>query len=108
MSCKHTAIELKAGKAATCTENGVEEYYECADCHKLFSDEAGKNVITAPVVIKALGHTYTAADPFTCARNCGYENSKNMVSGESLTLLNQYKGDFNLTFKVVKSLFIKG
>ena len=101
MSCKHTTIELKAGKAATCTENGVEEYYECADCHKLFSDEAGENVITAPVVIKALGHTYTAADPFTCARNCGYENSKNMVSGESLTLLNQYKGDFNLTFKVV-------
>lgn len=97
MSCKHTDIQLKAGKAATCTENGYEEYYECADCHKLFSDEAGENVITAPVVIKALGHTYTAADPFTCARNCGYDR-KNLENGSTIDLLNQYKGDFEITF----------
>ena len=43
-------------KAATCTEDGCEEYYTCSRCHKLFSDPEGKNEISAPVVINKLGH----------------------------------------------------
>ena len=100
MSCKHETVELVSAKAATCTEDGNEAYYRCTDCGKLFSDEAHENAIDAPVVIKALGHNYTEEDPFTCTRG-DKTIEKNMVSGESVTLLNQYKGDFNLTFKVV-------
>ena len=32
--------------AATCTENGVKEYWTCSTCHKNFSDEQGKNEIS--------------------------------------------------------------
>ena len=32
--------------AATCTENGVKEYWTCSTCHKNFSDEQGKTEIS--------------------------------------------------------------
>lgn len=102
MSCKHATIELKAGKAATCTEDGFEAYYECADCHKLFSDEAGENVITAPVVIKALGHKYDdPSDPFKCTREGCNLTSITKERSEVVSILNEYKGDFTLTFDAV-------
>ncbi len=47
----------KSGKEATCTEDGYKAYYECSGCHKLFSDAEGKNRISAPEVIKKLGHS---------------------------------------------------
>ena len=42
----------------TCIENGTEAYWTCSECGKSFSDENGQNVISAPVVIPATGHTY--------------------------------------------------
>lgn len=58
-------------KAATCTEDGNIEYYQCSDttCGKLYKDAAGTQEITkADIVIKA-GHTdlklYPAKEP-TC------------------------------------------
>ena len=46
----------------TCTESGTEAYWTCQrdGCGKLFSDAEGKTEITAPVVIKALGHDLKA------------------------------------------------
>ncbi|MCR5489446.1 MAG: leucine-rich repeat protein [Saccharofermentans sp.] len=49
-----------AGKAATCTEDGHEAYYECDRCHKIFSDADGKKEISAPAVITKLGHDLKA------------------------------------------------
>ena len=43
-------------KAATCTEAGYEAHYKCKTCKKLFSDKEGKNEISEPKVIPALGH----------------------------------------------------
>ena len=40
----------------TCLVTGLEEYWECTGCKKLFSDAEGKNEISAPIVIPALGH----------------------------------------------------
>lgn len=61
-------------KAATCTEDGNIEYYQCSDptCGKLYKDAAGTQEITkADIVIKA-GHTdlklYPAKEP-TCDRD---------------------------------------
>ena len=55
--CKdgHTA-SLVRGTAATCTEGGTQDYYKCAVCHKLFSDEACQNEIQAPIPTQKLDH----------------------------------------------------
>ena len=50
-------IVSRDGKDPKCTENGYEPYFECSECGKLFSDPEGKNVISAPIVIKKLGHS---------------------------------------------------
>jgi len=46
----------------SCTTPGTEPYWKCTrdGCDKLFSDADGKNEITAPVAIEALGHTPVA------------------------------------------------
>ena len=46
-------------KAATCTETGLREYWQCNVCNKLFSNEAATTEITdaANLVIPANGHT---------------------------------------------------
>ena len=45
-------------KDATCIFDGHEEYYECSECHKLYSDAEGKHEIQAPTTIQAFGHHY--------------------------------------------------
>ena len=75
---------LVASKAPTCTEAGYEEYYLCSHCDKLYSDEACKNEIAAPVALSALGHDMTKHDKeeatctkpgnveyYTCSREQG-------------------------------------
>ena len=49
-------IESHNAKAATCTEDGYEAYWECKNCGHFFSDEAGTVQITEPVKIAASGH----------------------------------------------------
>lgn len=44
----------------TCTATGTEAYWTCDVCKQLFSDAEGTTVITAPVIINALGHDYSA------------------------------------------------
>ena len=45
-------------KAATCTEDGTKEYWECSVCGKKFADAEGKTEIT-DVTVKATGHDFT-------------------------------------------------
>ena len=58
-------------KAATCTEDGNIEYYQCSDptCGKLYKDAAGTQEITKDDIVIKAGHTdlklYPAKDP-TC------------------------------------------
>ena len=72
----------------TCTAPGAEAYWKCTrdGCGKLFSDADGKNEITAPVVIDALGHTPVAVagkEP-TCTETGLTEGSKCSLCGEVL------------------------
>ena len=55
----HTLTHHEA-KAATCTEAGNIEYWQCSVCNKLFSDEATTKEFTdvAILVIPAKGHTF--------------------------------------------------
>ena len=52
----HTMTHVEA-KAATCTEDGNVEYYECSVCEKKFADEEGTTEITTDVVLPKKGHT---------------------------------------------------
>ena len=59
-------------KAATCTEDGNNEYYTCSACGKVFKDADGKTETTAEAEkIAATGHkmTKTDAKDATCTEN---------------------------------------
>ena len=43
----------------SCTRVGYEEYFTCLKCGKMYSDINGENEIIEPVVIEALGHSFT-------------------------------------------------
>lgn len=52
----HTLGEKVTEKAATCTEDGNIEYYECSVCEGKFADSTGMHTVDN-IVIPALGHT---------------------------------------------------
>ena len=52
------SIDNIAKVPATCVEDGIEEYWKCSSCGKLFSNKYANTVITEPVVIPAKGHTW--------------------------------------------------
>ena len=60
-------------KAATCTEAGNIEYWQCSVCNKLFSDEATTKEFTdaASLVIPAKGHTFDSEGNCTV---CNYKD----------------------------------
>lgn len=55
------------GVPATCTTDGIKEYYTCSDCDYLFADAEGKYIINAPIMLPK-GHniTYIPADTRAC------------------------------------------
>ena len=59
-------------KAATCTEAGIIEYWQCSVCNKLFSDANATTEITdaASLEIPAKGHQYNSESICTV---CGHE-----------------------------------
>ena len=56
-------LEKVAAKPAGCFEDGNIAHFRCAECGKLFSDEAGKNEITAESVIIPAAHEYGVLIP---------------------------------------------
>ena len=62
-------------KAATCTEAGNIEYWQCSVCNKLFSDETTTKEITdaASLVIPAKGHKFDREGNCTV---CQYKDSR--------------------------------
>ena len=73
------------GKTATCVESGLEEYFTC-ECGKMFADAEGKNEITDPKVIEALGHTeqIVTGKAATCTEAGLSEGKKCSVCNETL------------------------
>ena len=51
-------LQLVEEKPATCTEDGLEEYWKCEDCGLMYSDSNMINSISEPIVIKATGHKF--------------------------------------------------
>lgn len=63
VTVRHTHSPVKTeGKAATCTEKGIREYYSCSSCGKFFEDEAcTKEIADIDTwrVIAPLDHSFT-------------------------------------------------
>lgn len=67
----HHGLTHHDGTAATCTQPGSLEYWQCSDCHKLFADAAAAQPIT-DTVIPASHHANaqrTAGNPATCTQD---------------------------------------
>ena len=64
----HTPTQI-AAKAATCTEAGNIEYYECSVCKGKFADLEGMNPVDN-IVIPALGHSVPADGEYTVKPTC--------------------------------------
>ncbi len=56
--CHHGKMIHHELQAATCTAQGTDEYWECPDCKKLFSDEEGKTVIEEIPVLEKTEHPW--------------------------------------------------
>ena len=56
-------------KAATCTEDGNIEYYECSVCKGKFADSTGMHPVDN-IVIPALGHSVPADGEYTVKPTC--------------------------------------
>lgn len=67
-------VTFHEGKSATCLEDGVADYWDCKECHKLFSNATCTEEIEEPEVISALGHIDENED-YVCDR-CGAELEK--------------------------------
>ena len=55
-NCSHTSLTMVEGVDASCTSQGVEEYYICS-CGVMFSDGEGRNALDEPVTIPTLPHS---------------------------------------------------
>ena len=104
-------------KDATCTADGNKEYYECIDCHKLYSDDkAAKEMSKADVKVKALGHAWdkgtvkeakasgTGTFTLTCTRDSKHKQVKKI---NNLLLSAKSSGD-RITFKWSKEKLADG
>ena len=90
LNLKPHTLTHHALKAATCTEAGNIEYWQCSVCNKLFSNEAATQEITdaASLEIPAKGHQYNSEG--TCTK-C---NAK----GPRYTLFDGLDGITDVTF----------
>ena len=83
--CEHPNLTMVEGQAPTCTEDGFETYWQCADCERMFSDANAEHQISGPVVIPAAhiwgdwtlvtaaGATTPGSEKRVCSR-CGEED----------------------------------
>ena len=59
VACAHTGtLDAHAAVPADCTDTGTKAYWECTNCHKLFSDAQCETEIAAPEAVPAKGHTF--------------------------------------------------
>ena len=87
----HTLTHYDA-KAATCTETGNIEYWQCSVCNKTFSDNNAATEVT-DVIVAAKGHSYN--DIFVCTV-CNYEDPryKLMSTCDGLTIKKFVDNDY--------------
>lgn len=95
------ALTKHDAKAATCLENGSNEYYECSSCGKYFSDEQATTEISKDSVsVSSQGHDFSERHQdslsywYTCSR-CEAQRSRQPLDPNftlpDLTVINEYQ-----------------
>lgn len=77
--CQHTNTTVLEAVAATCTEDGLTEGLQCADCEE---------ILTKQTTVKATGHNLTVDESASTAATCttdGTKVSTCSVCGETVT-----------------------
>ena len=76
------------GIAPTCTTKGVEGYYECQECNKLYSDSKGNYEIASPIKVERIDHNLVVVPekPSTCTEEGETEHLKCSVCDRILEL----------------------
>ena len=84
----HSLTKTEA-KAATCTEDGNNEYYTCSKCGGVFKDEAGTQATTvAAETLKKLGHDWSNKNGI-CAR-CDAKCTETHKPGTTCSVCHKY------------------
>ena len=84
----HSLTKTEA-KAATCTEDGNNEYYTCSKCGGVFKDEAGTQATTvAAETLKKLGHDWSNKNGI-CAR-CDAKCGETHQPGTTCSVCHKY------------------
>ena len=67
IDCPHETVVLKAGRDATCTEDGIKDKYVCAGCGKAFFDAARTQVWYDVLATIPKGHLPIRHDATPCS-----------------------------------------
>ena len=102
-------LEKIEGRPADCENPGVETYWQCPLCKGMYSDAEGKNEISEPQKIEALGHDWgewtvtkeateqeTGLRTRTCRRDSSHVETEVIpkIPAETVTYSNTGKGDY--------------
>lgn len=82
--CNHELAKVTY-RAATCTENGNVEYWECSLCKKKFSDEAAETEINDVVIPAAHDLSEVKAIDATCTENGAAHHWHCMICQKNFT-----------------------
>ena len=86
----HKLVEHDA-VASTCKDQGTAAYWECSECHKLFSDAAGTTEITAPAALELAAHTFQDGKCTVCGE--ADPDYTAALTGEVVILGSPYPGE---------------
>ena len=88
-SKQHPTLTKADAKAATCTEDGNNEYYICSRCGGVFKDEAGTQATTVVAeTLKKLGHDWSNKNGI-CAR-CDAKCTEAHKPGTTCSVCHKY------------------
>lgn len=106
ITCDHLSAQKVQGKLATCTENGIKDYWYCGDCQKYFSDSSCQIEITTNIddwkVIEKTGHNYGTASYVWNGQTCTATRvcQNNIMHTETETVTGIYVKDTDATCTV--------
>lgn len=98
--CAHKNTVHTPYCAATCMNDGTEEYYTCTDCKRVFANAACTVITTVGSrKISATGvHTYENGICTGCGAkkvsNGGWQKAESFADGDEIVILAQYNGKF--------------